>query len=65
MRTALEQFAFTLAWDRRTPEALADLRARYDRIVAVQASGDQAAAIDCETRFHSWVYELTGHALRS
>lgn len=63
MRTALEQFAFKLAWDKRTPEALNDLRSRYDRIVAVQKQGDQAAAIECETRFHSWVYELTGHAL--
>ena len=63
MRTALEQFAFKLAWKRRRPEALADLQARYDAIVAAQSGGDQAAAIDCETNFHSWVYELSGHSL--
>ncbi len=63
MRTALEQFAFKLAWDKRTPEALSDLKSRYDQIVSAQAHGDQASAIECETRFHSWVYELTGHAL--
>ena len=63
MRTALEQFAFTLAWDKRTPEALSDLESRYDQIVSAQDHGDQASAIECETRFHSWVYELTGHAL--
>ena len=63
MRTALEQFAFTLAWDKRTPDALNDLKGRYDQIVSAQAHGDQATAIECETRFHSWVYELTGHAL--
>lgn len=63
MRTALEQFAFELAWDRRTPGALEDLKGRYDRIVVAQTSGDQAAAIDTETKFHSWVYELSGHAL--
>ncbi len=63
MRTALEQFAFKLAWDKRTPEALDDLQSRYDQIISVQKHGDQAAAIECETKFHSWVYELTGHAL--
>ena len=63
MRTALEQFAFELAWDKRRPEALNDLQGRYDQIVSAQEHGDQATAIECETRFHSWVYELTGHAL--
>ncbi len=63
MRTALEQFAFKLAWDKRTPESLSDLKSRYDQIVSAQAHGDQASAIECETRFHSWVYELTDHAL--
>ena len=63
MRTALEQFAFKLAWGKRTTEALDDLQDRYDQIVSAQTRGEQAAAIECETKFHSWVYELTGHSL--
>lgn len=63
MRTALEQFAFRLAWDLRTQAALADLKARFDALMAGLSEGEQASAIDREVRFHSWVYELTGHSL--
>ena len=63
MRTALERFAFQLAWDLRTPQALADLQARYDRLVQAQPGHDQATTIECESNFHSWVYELTCHTL--
>jgi DNA-binding GntR family transcriptional regulator len=63
MRIALEQFAFKLAWDKRDADALRDLRERYRALTAVQTRGDQAETIAHETRFHSWVYELAGHAL--
>jgi len=63
MRIALEQFAFRLAWDKRTETTLADLRQRYDELLAAQSGGDQVRTIDCELRFHSWVYELSGHSL--
>ncbi|MDH3661734.1 MAG: GntR family transcriptional regulator [Alphaproteobacteria bacterium] len=63
MRIAFEQFAFKLAWEKRSPEALDDLRQRYRALIAVQTKGDQATTIAHETRFHSWVYELAGHAL--
>ncbi len=63
MRTALEQFAFRLAWNKRSEAALQDLGDRYDRLIEVQTSGDQAKTVDCELAFHSWVYELSGHAL--
>ncbi len=63
MRIALEQFAFKLAWDRRSTAALQDLQTRYDALIAVQTGGDQASTIEHETRFHSWIYELTGHCL--
>lgn len=63
MRIALEQFAFRLCWDRRTPAAHADLGARYDALTAAQAGDDQAATIRLEIRFHSWVYELGEHSL--
>ena len=63
MRTALEQFAFGLAWPRRSAEALRDLEKRYRDLVDVQARQDRAAANERELAFHSWVYELTGHSL--
>ena len=63
MRTALEKFAFTLAWPLRTREALNDLDARYDRLMSIRATGDQAQAIEREIGFHSWVYETAKHRL--
>lgn len=63
MRINLEQFAFQLGWDLRSDRALADLRRRYQDLVAVQATGEQTAAIAAEIAFHSWIYELTGHRL--
>lgn len=63
MRTALEKFAFTLAWPLRTPDALSVLDDRYKALMAAQATGDQAQVIEHEIAFHSWVYETTGHSL--
>jgi DNA-binding GntR family transcriptional regulator len=63
MRTALEQFAFKLAWDLRTPSALSDLRERFETLIASQTGDDQSSTIEREVRFHSWVYELSGHHL--
>ena len=58
IRTALEKFAFTLAWSLRTPDALADFDRRYDELMSIRATGDQAKAIKREIAFHSWVYGL-------
>ena len=63
LRTALEQFAFGLAWPKRSNEALRDLTDRYERLIAVQAGDDRAAINEHELAFHSWVYELTEHSL--
>lgn len=63
MRTALEKFAFSLAWPLRSPDNLAVLDARYDELMSTRATGDQARAIEREIAFHSWVYETTGHQL--
>lgn len=63
MRTVLEQFAFKIAWDKRTKAALDNLRRRYDRLLVAQRGDDQAASIDCEISFHSWIYELSDHSL--
>lgn len=63
MRTALERFAFTLAWPRRDPKALAELDKRHDNLISVRATGEQAQAIEREIAFHSWVYETADHRL--
>lgn len=63
MRTALEKFAFSTVWPLRTPSHLSELEDRYQKLMAVRASGDQAQAIEREIAFHSWVYETTDHLL--
>lgn len=63
MRTALERFAFTLAWPYRDHARIADLDNRYQSLVAVRRTGHQARAIDAEISFHGWVYEASGHGL--
>ena len=63
LRTALEQFAFRLAWSRRSADALRDLEERYGVLIEALKRGDPAAANERELAFHSWVYELTGHDL--
>lgn len=63
MRTALEKFAFTLAWPKRTPDALAQLDKLHDNLMSIRAIGEQAQAIEREIAFHSWVYQTTEHRL--
>ena len=63
MRTALEKFAFTLAWPNRDQPALDDLERRYERLISVQKTGDQARSIELEIDFHSWVYDHANHDL--
>lgn len=63
MRTALEKFAFTSVWPHRSTETLGDLDDRYQKLMAVRASGGQAEAIEREIAFHSWVYETSDHML--
>lgn len=63
MRTALEKFAFTIAWPLRNPDNLAELDARHDRLMSVRTTGNQARAVEFEVTFHSWVYETSKHQL--
>ncbi|MGB7243424.1 MAG: GntR family transcriptional regulator [Sulfitobacter sp.] len=63
MRTALEKFAFTLAWPNRDTSAIDDLKARYQRLTSIQETGDQARTIEFEIDFHSWVYDHADHDL--
>lgn len=61
LRTTLEQFAFRLAWPRRTAAALADLAARKAALDAAVDAG--SGAIEAELRLHGWVYSLANHRL--
>lgn len=64
LRTALEQFAFQHCWDKRTAQALDDLRARNAALTrVVDAAVDPYGAIERELELHSWCYELSGHEL--
>ena len=63
MRTALEKFAFTLAWPLRTADTLSELDQRYADLMSIRATGEQAQAIEREIAFHSWVYLTTDHRL--
>lgn len=63
MRTALEKFAFTVAWPKRTTANFEDLETRYAELMAARATLEQARAIEKEISFHSWVYDTAGHGL--
>jgi DNA-binding GntR family transcriptional regulator len=63
LRTALEQFAFRQAWEKRTEENCNDLRDRNRKLIAAVEAKDSLAAIELELELHSWCYELSGHSL--
>ena len=64
LRTALEQFAFRLAWPQRSTEALRDLEERHNALIeSHETNDDPTATNERELAFHSWVYESTGHTL--
>lgn len=63
MRTTLERFAFEEAWEKRTDAAFDDLKLRLQRLSDARTKTDISAAVDGEIAFHSWVYDLSGHAL--
>lgn len=64
LRTALEKLAFQQCWPLRSPEALADLRARHAALTAhIDMAQNPFGAIERELELHSWCYELSGHRL--
>jgi len=64
LRTTLEQFAFRECWDKRSPEALADLRQRNAILSrTIETGHDPLGAITDELHLHNWCYELSGHNL--
>ncbi len=63
LRTALEQFAFRQAWEKRSKDNCDDLRERNKKLIAAVEAKDSLAAIELELGLHSWCYELSGHSL--
>ncbi len=64
LRVALEQLAFRECWAKRSPAALADLKARNETLSqTIKAGSDGTRAIEQELHLHSWCYELSGHSL--
>ena len=64
LRTTLETFAFERCWDKRTPEAIADLHSRSEALKeAIDLNVDGLRAIELELALHSWSFELSGHKL--
>lgn len=64
LRTALEQFAFRQAWEKRTEAAREDLANRNAELAKVVTVGqDPGLAIELELHLHNWCYELAGHSL--
>lgn len=63
LRTALEQFAFAQTWDKRSPAACADLKARNSKLIDAIEAKDGLMAIELELDLHSWCYELSEHQL--
>lgn len=64
LRTALEKMAFTQAWARRTPAALAELERRHAALVAATRRGeDPLEVIELELALHDWCYELSDHRM--
>jgi len=63
MRTCLEQFAFELAWPRRSPEFNAELTRRNARLQAAIDAADDAAAIEAELDLHGLAYEWSANRI--
>ena len=62
-RTELERFAFTVIWDKRTPEFHENLKNQHDRLTKSIKSKDSTATIFEELELHSVVYNHCGHEL--
>ncbi len=62
-RTALETFAFELAWPRRGQGFGPELARRHALLTAAIDAGDDPASILAELDLHGLVYEATGHRL--
>ncbi len=63
LRTALEKLAFEQIWDHRDTGFANELEARHRALVASLELNDHFVSSEAEVRFHSLVYEASGHGL--
>lgn len=63
LRTALETLAFREIWDRRDDAFAGELEARHKDLLATLELDDHVSSSEAEVRFHSLVYEMSGHKL--
>ena len=62
-RIELEQFAFKLVWDKRTPEFYRDINQQLKILTKAIEVQDREAAITEELELHNIVYKYCGHSL--
>ncbi|ASA54328.1 GntR family transcriptional regulator [Vibrio gazogenes] len=62
-RTEIEQFAFRLVWDQRTPEFYAEMKQQLDKLTKAIKEEDRDATIIEELELHNIVYKYCGHTL--
>ncbi len=62
-RTELERFAFTVVWEKRTPQFYQELEAQHKRLIRAIKDQDSAATIFEELELHNIVYKHCGHEL--
>ncbi|MCV0397238.1 MAG: GntR family transcriptional regulator [Rhizobiaceae bacterium] len=63
LRTALETLAFREVWDRRDETFRAELKSRHRILISTLGLNDRVKSSEAEIRFHSLVYEASGHDL--
>ena len=63
LRTALETLAFREIWDRRDEAFAGELETRHGVLISTLDLNDHVASSEAEVRFHSLVYETSGHDL--
>jgi len=62
-RTEMERFAFTIIWEKRTPEFYENLKNQNNRLTKAIKSKDSTSTIFEELELHSVVYNHCGHDL--
>lgn len=63
LRTALETLAFREVWDRRDEIFYKELQSRHKILISTFGLNDRVKSSEAEIRFHSLVYEASGHDL--
>lgn len=63
LRSVLEPIALASARERATPDDLAEIGRRLQRLKDVAATGDQAAYVACDYEFHLAIWGMSGRPL--